>query len=109
MNVEDRMEKARKKAKQSRQNRSKREQSFLQKYNIPEDKKQQLAAPDDKYYLTPRGIAENLGLSYQTVMKHLHLADETDGQEGLKHRRKGPRYVICEEDFQGWYSKYIAG
>ncbi|MBD3399443.1 MAG: hypothetical protein GF399_03830 [Candidatus Coatesbacteria bacterium] len=109
MTPQDKLVKARKKARQARENRSAKESKFLNKFDVPDEKKQELEAPDEKYYLTPRGIAENLGISYQVVMKHLHLAAETEGQEGLRHRRKGPRYVVSEEDFEDWYDKYIAG
>ncbi len=107
MAKKDRIELARDKAKKLHQSRSTKQTAFLKKYEIPEKKKQELEAPNEKYYLTPKGIAENLGLSYQTVMKHLQLATETEGLEGLKHRRKGPLYVICEEGFEEWYKKYI--
>jgi hypothetical protein len=94
----------REKTKNLRQSRSTKQAAFLKKYDIPEEK-QALEAPDEKYYLTPKGIAENLGLSCQTVMKQLRLASETEGSEGLKHRRKGPRYVVSKEDFEEWYGR----
>jgi hypothetical protein len=40
-------------------------------------------------------------------MKQLRLASETEGSEDPKHRRKGPRYVVSEEDLEEWYGRYI--
>jgi hypothetical protein len=93
----------REKARNLRQSRSTKQAAFLKKYDIPEKKKQALEAPDEKCYLTPKGIAENLGLSYQTVLKQLRLASESEASEDPKHRRKSPRYVVSEEDFEEWY------
>jgi predicted HTH transcriptional regulator len=98
---------ARVKTKNLRRSRFTKQATFLKKYDIPEKTKQALEVPDEKYYLTPKGIAENLGLSYQTVMKQLRLASKSEASEGLKHRRKGPRYVVSEEDFEEWYGRYI--
>lgn len=107
MAKKDRLQLAREKTKNLRQSRSTKQAAFLKKHDIPEKKKQVLEAPDEKYYLTPKGIAENLGLSYQTELKHLRLASETGGSEDPKHRRKDLRYVDSEEDFEEWYGRYI--
>jgi hypothetical protein len=83
-----------------------RQARFLRRFYVPPRVRNRLEIPNETYYLTPRGIARHLDLPYRVVLRHLYLAEETDGREGLRHRRAGRRYYIAEQDFVAWFHRY---
>ena len=86
-----------------------RQARFLRRFYVSPRVRDRLELPNATYYLTPQGIAQHLDLPYMVVLRHLHLADETNGHEGLRHRRAGRRYFIAERDFIAWLRKYVGG